>query len=95
MTGTATGGRTTGAGSTAAAGGRRNFGSHLGVAGAHESFTVRLATDWTFHLRIAAKYQLLKIFAAVIAVKFKNGHLWVISLIYFNATASAVPLIDF
>jgi hypothetical protein len=90
MAGAATGGRTTGAGSAAAAGGRREFGSYFGIAGTHESFTVRFITDGAFHLRIAAKYQSLKILAAVIAVKFKNGHLWVISLTYFNTTASAV-----
>jgi hypothetical protein len=90
MAGAATGGRTTGAGSAAAAGGRRDFGSHFGIAGAHESFTIRSATDGTFHLRIAAKYQFLKILAAVITVKFKNGHLRGISLTYFNTTASAV-----
>jgi hypothetical protein len=90
MAGAATGGRATGAGSAAAAGGRRELGSHFGIAGAHESLTVRFVTDWAFHLRIAAKYQSLKILAAVIAVKFKNGHLRVISLTYFSTTASAV-----
>ncbi len=84
MAGAATSGRAAGAGTTAAGRGRREFCSHLGVAGTHESFTVRFFTVWTFHLRITAEYQFLKILTAVVAMKFKNGHVMVISLKYFN-----------
>ena len=84
MAGATTGGRTAGARTTAATRGRREFYSHLGVAGTHESFTVRFFTFWTLYFRVAAEYQFLEILTAGVAMKFKNGHVIVISLPYFN-----------
>ena len=84
MAGAATSGRAAGAGTTAAGRGGGEFGSHLGVAGTHKSFTIRFFTFRTFHLRITAEYQFFKILTAVVAMKFKNGHVIVISLKYFN-----------
>jgi hypothetical protein len=84
MTGTATSGCTAGTGSTAAAGrGRRELNTHLGVTGAHESFTVLFVTFRTLYCRVTTEYQFFKIFTTVVAMKFKNGHVTGISLKYF------------
>ena len=84
VAGAATGGRTAGAGSPAASGGRRELGSHFGIAGAHESFTIRFFTLRTFHVWITAKNEFFKIGTAIVAMKFKDGHSLIISLKYFS-----------
>jgi hypothetical protein len=84
MAGAATGGRAAGAGSAAAGRRRRELDTYLGVARAHESFTILFFAFRTIYLRITTEYQFFKIFTAVVAMKFKDGHVKIFSLNYFN-----------
>jgi hypothetical protein len=84
MTGATTGGRAASAGSPAAGGGCREFGSHFGITGTHQSCTVGFITFRTFYCRVTAKYQFFKICTAVVAMKFKDGHGLVYLLKIFN-----------